>query len=82
MLVIALQALFNGFFFLANAALTTLPTSPFIAITQALSGHSYHNLLTWLIPFDIILVTLTAWVSAILIFYVVKVPLRWVRIIK
>lgn len=57
-----------------------LPSSPFILVERI--EIPYLNYLNWIIPIEEMIVILGYWLSAIVVYYVVQVILRWVKIIK
>lgn len=57
-----------------------LPPSPFLIVERV--EIPYLNYLNWIIPFDEMVVVLMYWLSAIAIYYIVQVILRWVKIIR
>lgn len=63
-----------------------LPNSPFLSIAgnQAQSNVilKYLGTLNWIIPFDVLINITFLWVSAIGIYYLYQVVLRWVKAIQ
>lgn len=57
-----------------------LPPSPFLIVERI--EIPYLNYLNWILPFDEMVIVLMYWVSAIAIYYIVQVILRWVKIIR
>ena len=58
-----------------------LPASPFQGFIQSLSGLPYLGYLNWFIPVADLVAIGTVWLSAIVIFYVVSIVMRWVKMI-
>ena len=58
-----------------------LPNSPFTAISNTPIA-PYLGFINWFIPFDFVITTLTLWLSAIAIYYVYSVILRWVKAVE
>lgn len=73
-----LTELFNK---LAEAALVILPDSPFNNVIASLQGMRFLNYLNWVFPVRGILAVMSGWLAAIVIFYLVQIVLRWVKMI-
>lgn len=73
------NALIKGLGLVLEALVVLLPRSPFPVRydidVRFLSG------LGWIVPIDLILTTLTAWIACVGIFYVYMTVLRWVRVL-
>lgn len=57
-----------------------LPPSPFLVVENI--EIPYLKYLNWVIPIDEIIVITMYWLSAIVVYYIVQVILRWVKIIR
>lgn len=57
-----------------------LPSSPFIIVERI--DIPYLNYLNWIIPIEEMIVITSYWLSAIAVYYVVQIILRWVRVIQ
>lgn len=64
-----------------TAVFNLLPDSPFDSIYQYLNNDFFMNL-NWIVPIPEILVFLVSWTSAITIYYVVSIVLRWIKAIE
>lgn len=64
-----------------NMAVSVLPNSPFQMIDNSPVGEFLSGL-AWVIPISQILAILELWVTAIGIYYLVQVILRWVKAIE
>lgn len=58
-----------------------LPDSPFQALSNSVISE-YLPLLNWIFPFGFVVSTLSLWVSAIAVYYLYSVILRWVKAVK
>ena len=58
-----------------------LPDSPFRLIDNSPIA-PYLPIINWFIPFDFVVTTLTLWLTAIAIYYVYSVILRWVKAVE
>ena len=69
---------------LIEKALSLLPDSPFQFLTEINNSPMYQwlSVLNWFIPVSILLSILEAWCSAILIYYVLQILLRWAKAIE
>ena len=65
---------------IGESMVNILPPSPFLIVERI--EIPYLNYLNWIIPVDEMVVILMYWVSAIAIYYIVQVILRWVKIIR
>lgn len=63
--------------------LSVLPSSPFSSLNSFSSSISeYLGSLGWLIPFSSIILLLQTWTSAILIYYVYQIVMRYIKVIS
>lgn len=58
-----------------------LPATPFESIYQYLNNDFFMNL-NWIVPIPEILVFLVSWTSAVSLYYVISVVLRWIKAIE
>lgn len=61
--------------------LTVLPHSPFQQYIKSLSGLPYLSTLNWFFPIGDMIVVGGVWLSAIALFYVYSVIMRWIKLI-
>ncbi|MDY0237111.1 MAG: hypothetical protein RBR71_13880 [Gudongella sp.] len=80
LLIKFINVIVDGLASLVNLLFMLLPNSPFQTID--LSTVPYLNTLNWFIPIDFMILTLTAWTTAIALYYVVMVALRWAKAIE
>lgn len=69
---------------LAEGALNMLPASPF-AFIKDMSASGFADWLAvfnWFIPVNVFVGILETWCSAILLYYVVQIVLRWAKAIE
>lgn len=66
---------------LLQGLLSLLPTSPFQQFIVEFASLPYLGYLNWFFPVGKCLVVLVAWCSAIALFYVYSVIMRWVKLI-
>lgn len=75
----------NWFSELINAfgelLLTVLPKSPFKPYIELFRGLPYLGWLNWLVPVRACLVIMASWLSAVAIFYLYSIIMRWVKVI-
>lgn len=64
-----------------NWVLALLPDSPFQAIDNSAVGQFMGNL-NWIIPLNVILAEIEAWLTAVAIYYLYQVVLRWTKAIS
>jgi hypothetical protein len=73
-----IQSIINMFGGAIGALLLLLPTSPF---TWDLSGASSLTVwLFWLFPIPGMITSIGAYVSAVALYYVIRVALRWIKV--
>lgn len=65
-----------------NAILFLLPTSPFSNIDLPPIFIDYLGYLNYYVPIDEILITMTAWLSCIMIYYAYQLVLRWAKAVS
>lgn len=62
--------------------ISVLPTSPFQNLGSIIGTNPAIDAVLWIIPVGQVLSLLQAWLTAIGIYYAVKVPLRWAKVVK
>lgn len=62
--------------------LSLLPDSPFQSLSMPSSVSTRLGYLNWLVPVSSILTVLTAWLTAVSIFYIYQIILRWTKVIE
>lgn len=85
MLITAFMHLINIIIKALGALITLvfslLPNSPFQFLMNGTIS-SFLSGLNWFIPVTEIIVTLEVWVSAILVYYLYSIALRWIKAIE
>lgn len=64
-----------------DAVLALLPTSPFTRYINALDDLPYLSYLNWFVPVTTFIAIGQAWLTAIALFYVYSIILRWIKAI-
>lgn len=64
-----------------NTIFGLLPNTPFIISDTSVIG-GYMGYLNWIIPIDKILIVTVSWLSAITLYYVYQIVLRWIKAIQ
>jgi hypothetical protein len=77
----AIQALINGIGGLGRFV-QLLPSSPFQNLQAVIGENQFIAAVLWIVPAGQALALMQAWLAAILIYYAVKVPLRWAQVVK
>lgn len=62
--------------------LSVLPLSPFTEIIEELESMPYLGYINWLIPVGRFVAIGTAWLTAIGVFYLYQIILRWIKAIE
>lgn len=67
-----------------NLVFSFLPDSPFLSIVTTLDASigDYLSYLNWFIPIPKMLGILAIWLSAMLIYYIYSVVMRWLKMIE
>ena len=65
---------------IGESMVNILPPSPFLIVERI--EIPYLNYLNWIIPVEEMAVILMYWLSAIAVYYIAQVILRWVKIIR
>lgn len=73
-----LSSVFDG---LIQRVLQVLPTSPLREFIDAMGDIPYLSYLNWFFPVSEVIAILSLWVTAIGLFYLWSVLLRWLRVI-
>ena len=58
-----------------------LPVSPFRGYIDNISELPYLPWLNWFLPIRAILIIFTSWLSAVALFYLYSIIMRWVKVI-
>ena len=66
---------------IAAALLTILPNDPFKPFINNIAISPYVKYINWLIPVGTCVTILTAWLSAIAVFYIYQIALRWAKVV-
>ena len=66
---------------IGSKLLTLLPTSPFRSFISSWNAPQYLGWLNWFFPVSEILTILAAWLTAIGLFYLYSIAMRWVKMI-
>ena len=69
---------------LAESALSILPDSPFIFLRDMSNSPvaQWLGQLNWFIPINTFVAILQLWCTAILVYYVIQIALRWAKAIE
>jgi hypothetical protein len=65
-----------------SALMSVLPTSPFSSFINSLEQLPYLGYLNYFVPVGTFLKIGAAWLSAIALFYLYSIVMRWVRMIE
>lgn len=65
-----------------NNIVNILPRSPFAAWIDNAQSLPYMNYVNWVIPFGDMLQIFGVWLSAVAVFYLAQIVLRWVKVIQ
>lgn len=65
----------------AGAISSFLPMSPFRDYLDAWKDLPYLGYLNWFIPVRACLIVFTAWLSALALYYLYSIILRWIKVI-
>lgn len=76
-----INAILNAIQKIAQGLISLLPTSPFRAFIEKIDNIPFLEYLNFFLPIDICIPILVAWGSAISIFYLYSIILRWVKAI-
>lgn len=82
MLTDLFQVVIDGVSSVGGGVADMLPTSPFRNIRAVTVSNEILANIAWLVPFNEIIALLSAWLSAIVIWYISKKALRWMKIIQ
>lgn len=75
----ALNEIFNSF---ANSLASVLPRSPFSQFLAQFENLPFLGFINWFIPIGTCIDILLAWLSAIALFYLYSIALRWLKAIS
>lgn len=75
----AFNEIFNSF---ANSLASVLPRSPFSQFLSQFENLPFLGFLNWFIPIGTCIDILLAWLSAIALFYLYSIALRWLKAIS
>ena len=66
---------------MAQSIMSLLPTSPFRQFIENWDAPQYLGWLNWFMPVSEILTIITLWLTAIGLFYLYSIIMRWVKMI-
>ena len=67
---------------LMNQVIDLLPKSPIVYLTSNPTVSKYLGYINWIIPIYSMLTLLEGWLTAIVVYYVVQIVLRWIKAIE
>lgn len=76
------DSLASKFSSLGDQIISTLPLSPIVWLEYNSQIKQYLAWVNWFIPIYSMIATLEAWLSCILVYYVIQVLLRWYKVIE
>lgn len=78
--------LFNAVMSLLNMVLngifSFLPKSPFLGVMEYIDEIPYLEYICYFVPVTEIVAITTAWISAVAVFYVYQIILRWIKAVS
>lgn len=80
-MTVIVQAIINGIGHMGRL-LQRLPQSPFQNLEWLIPENPYIGAVLWVVPVGPMLTLLSTWLVAIGLYYAVKVPLRWTKLLK
>jgi hypothetical protein len=84
MIIDIIQEIIDGIGSLGRL-IALLPQSPFQSLHNYIGDNpqmEQMNMIMWFIPVQSMMALFQAWLSAIMLYYTVKVPLRWAKVVK
>lgn len=75
-----IQLVIDSFGKLCVLFVNLLPNSPFVNLT--FENLKFLDTLNWVIPFNLMLSTISLWLVSIVSYYLVQIILRWVKAIQ
>jgi len=79
MIMALLQSILNGFASLLKVIMVVLPTSPFAGLYSISINSDWLGYACYFLPITQILALLQAWGTAILVYYVYMIPMRYIK---
>lgn len=77
------QWIIDGFSNILKYAIFLLPNSPFVFLENTDTDiASWIRQMNWIIPVGSMLIFLEVWLSAVLVFYAIKIILRWAKVLE
>lgn len=77
-----LEWLSSSFKSIMDGIIKILPTSPIVYLTKNETISKYMSYVNWFIPVYLWISMLETWLVAIMVYYVVQVILRWVKVVE
>ena len=65
-----------------NTVLALLPNSPFRSFIRTMEDNDILNAINWILPIADFIAILEVWLTAIAVFYVYMVILRWAKAVE
>ena len=63
-----------------KSIITLLPDSPFTFVSMPTELYDWFAILNWFIPLTTFVAILEAWLSAIVVWYLIQTYLRWAKV--
>lgn len=76
---------FNLFKSIMDVIISVLPTSPFKGVIKGMESEEVQQVLSylnWFVPIKDIVAVLAGWLTAIVLYYIYVIVLRWIKAIK
>lgn len=77
-----LEWLSNSFKTILNNIINILPTSPIVFLTRNSTISKYISYVNWFIPVYLWISMLETWLVAVMVYYIVQVILRWIKVVE
>lgn len=76
------QSITSAVYSLIQAMINVLPDSPFDTLAQIPEVTTIVKWLNWVVPIQFFLSSMAAWLSAISIYYIYSVIMKWIKLVS
>lgn len=68
--------------FIVDTVMVMLPDSPFVMLQRSASVNQVIGIVNWIVPFSQMVAILQVWLTAVAVYYVYQIILRWAKAVE
>lgn len=67
---------------IVDTIMVMLPDSPFVMLQRSASVNQVIGIVNWIVPFSQMVAILQVWLTAVAVYYVYQIILRWAKAVE